>query len=86
MTDEESLRRAEQARAIVDSPIWAEAWELYRKRLLDMIEACPSDAVDYVMQAKRMLFAGAAAREHLEAVIRDGKVAAAAIELRKVRQ
>lgn len=80
MNEVEQVRRAEQAKQILDSPLWAEAWELYRTRTLTIIEGAGSDDVDTVMHAKRMLFAGAAARKHLEAIIADGKVAAADIE------
>ena len=85
MTDEEALRRARDAQQIIDSPLWIEAWDLYRSRLIQVIESCQSDNVEQVMHAKRMLFAGSAARKHLEAVMADGKLAAKDIELKKER-
>lgn len=81
MNDIEQVRRAEQARQILESPLWAEAWEVYRNRLLDIIERADSAATEQVMQAKRLLTAGAAARGHLTAIIENGKVSAETIKM-----
>jgi hypothetical protein len=86
MSPEEEVRRAEQARMILESPVWIEAWELFRAGTLSIIEAAQSDDVDRVMQAKRLLFAGSAARTHLEALIGKGKVAQKDIEMAKERR
>jgi len=81
MNDIEQVRRAEQARAILESPLWIEAWELYRTRLLDIIERADSASVDVVMQAKRLLVAGTAARTHLELLVNNGKMSAETIRI-----
>lgn len=83
MNDIERARRAEQARAILESPVFIEAWETYRARCLDLIERADSNSTEQVMQAKRLLAAGAAARAHLAALITDGKIAVASMELEK---
>ncbi len=86
MNDVERLRRAEQARAILESPVFIEAWEIYRARTLMLIENADSNATEAVMQAKRLLAAGTAARKHLEAIIKDASVAAEDIRVDEERK
>ena len=86
MNDQEGLRRADQAKQILDSPLWIEAWGLYRSRLLDIIERADSAATEQVMQAKRLLTAGAAAQAHLTAILNDGKIAAESIKIEAERK
>lgn len=83
MTNSEEVRRGEDARRIIESPIWLEAWETYRTRLLLQIESADSAEQELVMHCKRLLTAARAARAHLEAVLVDGKVAQKQIEERK---
>jgi hypothetical protein len=53
---------------------------------MEIIEAADSSKVDTIMQAKRLLTAGVAAKAHLERVIKDGSVAAQTIELEEQRK
>lgn len=85
MDDEDRIRRADRVRLLLESKEWQEAWAIYRDRLLSMIEGADSDATDQVMQAKRMLVAGHAAKAHLEALMTDGKIAAEQIKFDKAR-
>ncbi len=86
MNEVEHLRRAEQARQIIESPVWIEAWETYRERTLQLIESADSNETEKVMQAKRLLAAGTAARKHLEALLVEGKMAAAQVVLDEQRK
>jgi hypothetical protein len=70
----------DEAARILNSPVWAEAWSAYRARILEEIEAAPSNSTDTVMHLKRLLTASLAARAHLERIMNEGKVAAASIE------
>ena len=70
----------EEAGRILRSPLWAEAWAAYRLRILEEIEAAPSNADDKVMHLKRLLAACTAAKLHLERIMKEGAVAAASIE------
>lgn len=78
-----SGKRAEQ---ILQSDEWQQAWDAYRQRIFEEIEAAPSDATDKVMHLKRLLAAAKAAQAHLERLVVDGKVAAANLELEDKRR
>jgi hypothetical protein len=69
------------AEQVLSNPIWQEAWEAYRARILEQIEAAPSNNTDAVMHLKRLLAAASAARAHLERIMKEGAVAAKMIEL-----
>lgn len=83
MTDAERIRRAEQAKALLENPLWAEAWEAYRQKLFDVIDKTDSNEAETILQAKRLLAAGKAARGYFERLIQDGAVAAKTIELER---
>lgn len=72
--------RAEQ---ILQSDEWQAAWEAYRQRIFEELEALPSDATDKVMHLKRLLAAAKGARAHLERLVADGKVATVELEERR---
>jgi hypothetical protein len=86
MNDLEQIRRAEQARQIIESPLWIEAWECYRAKLLVIWEASKLNELEQREEAKRLLLAGQAARSHLEMLIRDGKVSAESIKVEEARK
>jgi hypothetical protein len=86
MNDLEHKRRGEDAQRIIDSPLWAEAWEAYRTRLLHLMETADSSAQEQLMQAKRLLTAGTAAKAYLERLIVDGKVSAESIRMDEERK
>lgn len=76
----EALIRGEKARAILESPLWAEAWAVYNDRLQKDFDNCKSDDVSRLQQIKMLHLAGKAARSHLEAILADGKFAEKNIE------
>jgi hypothetical protein len=69
------------AEQVLSSEVWREAWDAYRARVLEEIESARSSDVDTVMHLKRLLTAASAARAHLERLMKEGAVAAKAIEL-----
>lgn len=75
MSEREKIRRAEQAQQILDSPLWGEAWDAYRGKLLAYIEQADVEDVEGILRAKRLLLAVTEARNHFAALLRDGKVA-----------
>lgn len=77
-TEREQGQRAEQ---ILSNPVWQEAWEAYRLRILEEIDAARSNDTDTVMHLKRLLAAATAAKKHLERIMADGAFAAKTIEL-----
>ncbi len=70
-----------RANSILDSEEWKEAWNAYRTRIFEEIEAAQSNDTEKVMHLKRLLSAGNAAQKHLERLVMDGKVAAKNLEL-----
>ena len=81
MTDEEHVRRAEQAKAILDHALWREAWDVYRARLLAQMEAASDEDVDGVMHAKRLLLVAQEARSYLEQLVQQGAISAETIKI-----
>ena len=86
MDDEEHARRGQRARQLLEDPLWQEAWTAYRTRLLEIIEATDSAQTEALLQAKRLLTAGTAAKVYLERLIVDGKVSAATIQAEETRK
>lgn len=76
----EALLRGETARAILESPLWLEAWEIYEQRLMVEFGNCKSDDVSRLQQIKMLHHAGKAAKAHLEAILADGRFAEKNIE------
>jgi len=75
----------QEAERILQNPIYAEAWTAYRLRLLEEIEAAPSDATERVLHLKRMLSVATAVRGHLERIMKEGSFAAKSIEIEEKR-
>jgi hypothetical protein len=78
--------QGQAAEQILKNPIWEEAWTAYRARILEEIEAAPSDKHDLVMHLKRLLSAATAARTHMTRIMQEGVVAAKMIELEEKKQ
>lgn len=76
----------QEAERVLKSPAYIEAWDAYRLRILEEIEAAKSTEVEKVMHLKRLLTAAAAAKAHLERIMKEGVVAARAIELEEKRR
>lgn len=84
--DHQAVTRGRSAEQFLKSPLWAEAWEAYRDKLLGVIESADSADEKLVMHAKRLLTAGIAAKSHLERLVKDGTVAAESIKLEEQRR
>lgn len=78
--------QGQAAEQILRNPIWADAWEAYRQRILEQIEAAPSNGQEHVMHLKRLLAAATAARAHLERIMKEGAVAAKMIQLEESKK
>lgn len=86
MNEQERIRRAEQARQILDSPLWQEAFSACHAKYLHEIERLDVEAVEEMLRAKRLLLALAEVRAHLESVLNDGKVAKETVRLQDERK
>lgn len=78
----EAQLRGDKAKAILESPLWLEAWAIYESRILDDFKACKTDDVSRLQQLKMLHLAGIAARSHLEAILADGRFAAQDLEFK----
>ena len=79
MTPDEEIVRGNQAKAMLNSPIYKEAWEAPEARIVQLLRSADLDP------AKRerlnyLLIAFAAARSYAEQVMFTGKMAAQQIE------
>jgi hypothetical protein len=81
MEDTERVRRAEQSRIVLESPVFIEAWDSAHAYLHALIDSVDSADVDKLAQIKRLLVSLKQARGYLERLISDGSVAAATIRL-----
>lgn len=77
--------QGQEAERILKSPVWVEAWEAYRLRILELIEAAGSSDTDSVMHLKRLLKSGQDAKSHLERIMSEGAYAAKMIEIEEKR-
>jgi hypothetical protein len=85
MNDEDAVKRGRNAATIINDPLWAESWDIYHKRLHELIDKADSSQVEVIMQAKRLLHAGKAAKSHIESIFMDGKIAAETVRLDEER-
>lgn len=86
LNDQEIINRARAAKEIVDSPLWAECWSVYRAKLIDIIDKADSNNAELVMHAKRLMAASKTAQGHLTMILQDGAISAAQIKLDEERE
>lgn len=77
----ERIDRAERVRQMLSSPEWKQAWTAIRTTYMHVIESAEDD--HQALEARRMLRAANRAREHLEALVTDGKLANADMAARR---
>ena len=75
------IERAERVKNLLASPEWKQAWTTLRATYIYVIESTEDDQA--ALEARRMLRAATKAREHLEAMVMDGKLANADIAARR---
>lgn len=79
MTDDDAVRRAQSAERITKDPLFNEAWDALRARLLSIMETAQTD--DATIRAKLAVGLLNDLRRHWDRVMADGKVAAESIKL-----
>lgn len=82
MTDE--VKRGNQAKQLLNDPLWLEAWELYRLRVFAAIENAKTD--EGTIRGKLMLGVANDVRAYFEGLINTGKAAAHEIKLEEERK
>jgi uncharacterized membrane protein (DUF2068 family) len=82
----QDIAKGDRAKQIVESAEWQEAFQAYRDRIMQEVEKAPSNDADTVMHLKRLLSAANAAKAHLEALLANGKIAQANLQLIETRK
>ena len=70
-----------KAKHILESEEWTAAWDAYRVRIFEEIEAADSRDSEKVLHLKRLLAAAKSAKAHLERLISDGAIASAELKM-----
>ena len=86
MNEQEHIRRAEQARMILESPLWVEAWEFLRERCISNIEGASAADVEAIMLEKRLMLVANDLRGYFERLITDGKISTETVKLAERRK
>lgn len=75
----------QEAERVLKAEVWGMAWDAYRARLFEEIEACAGSALPHMVRQREILDARLAVarsvRGHVERIMKEGAVAAANIEL-----
>jgi hypothetical protein len=79
MDRDDEVKRAQRAQAILNDPLWIEAWETYRLKVFASIENAKTD--EGTLRGKLMLGVANDVRGHFEGLVRTGKAAAHEIKL-----
>ncbi len=79
MNDQEHELRGRQAKEVLENPIYKEAWDLVRSRLLVAMEMSKTD--EATLRGKLCLGLLNDVRRFMDRALEDGKVAAATIQL-----
>jgi hypothetical protein len=82
--DLKDVRRAEQARQLLDNPLHDEAWNALRERLLSLMETARTD--EAVLKAKLALNLLTDLKAHWLRVVNDGVVAAGSLQLEEAKK
>lgn len=79
--DNDQARRGERAEAILHDPLFIEAWDAVKGRLVEIMELAKTD--EATLKAKTCIGLLADVRQHIARVMADGKFAAASIKMEK---
>lgn len=84
MDKDDAIKRGNQARQLLNDPLWIEAWEIYRLKVFAAIENAKTD--EGTLRGKLMLGVANDVRAHFEALINTGKAAAHEVKLEEERK
>lgn len=79
MNKQQEQQRGTQANRIINDPLYVEAWDSVRNRLLAVMEAAKTD--EATLRAKTMLGLLHDVKGHFERVMANGKIASEEIRL-----
>jgi len=84
MTDDDAVKRQHNAERMLNDPLFVEAWDALRGRLLGIMESAQTD--EATIRAKLALGLLNDLRAHWARVVTDGKIAAESIRLEQDRR
>ena len=79
VSKDDEISRGQRAEAIVRDPMFIEAWDAVRARLVGIMETAQTD--EATLKAKTCLGLLADVKQHFARVITDGRIAAESIKL-----
>lgn len=79
MTNDDAVKRRHNAERMLSDPLFVEAWDALRGRLLHLMETAQTD--EATLKAKLALGLLADLRRHWDRIVTDGKIAAESIKL-----
>lgn len=81
MNKDDEASRGQRAEAILNDPLFIEAWDAVKGRLVEIMELAKTD--EATLKAKTCIGLLTDVRQHIARVMTDGKFAAAAIKMDK---
>lgn len=85
MNDHKDAERGQRVNTFLQGDEWRDAWETYERTLIAaMID--PKSSVSDVEHQRKLLWAAKVAKQHLERLVQDGKVAAQTINVQEQQE
>lgn len=75
MTNEEKMRQGEDAKAILESPLFVEAFATLEREIIEEIKKCPVRDAEGLSKLHLMLGLNSRLHKHFEALIQTGRLA-----------
>lgn len=75
MTPENKVQRGEEAKAILESPLFVEAFDTIEREVIEEIKKCPVRDIEGLSKLHLMLGLNSRLRLHFEALIQSGELA-----------
>lgn len=85
MNEHQLVDRADKARAVLESPVYQEAWDATRAAIISLIETTPLSQTETAEDLRRCLKLLRDVRSNLELFAKQGKVASFRLAQEKAR-
>lgn len=86
MNDMQLIERADRARAILESPVYTQAWDDTRAAIIMLIETTPLSQTQTAEDLRRCLKLLRDVRSNMELFMKQGKVASFKLEQEKAQE
>lgn len=74
MTHEEKVQRGEEAKALLENPLFAEAFDAIEREVIEEIKKCPVRDIEGLSKLHLMLGLNSRLRLHYEALVQTGEL------------